>query len=123
MAENYYYMWEMVTSLTIIVLVTAYILHDRLKLRYTNLDEKTRSDKVERLNGIFQSILGVLALIGGNLWIYYILTHTIYISEELMGPNTFIPPILMGIIGLTVLVIGLKKRFSDNNLRDSKSIQ
>ena len=40
MGELYYYMWEFVTSVTIIILVAAYIIHDRLKLRYEKIEDE-----------------------------------------------------------------------------------
>jgi len=109
MAPNYYYMWEFVTSLTIIILIAAYIIHDRIKLRYENLDEKEKIRRTIRLGGVFQLILGILAMAGGTCWIIYMKTVKIYISPELEGFHNFIPPIIMGIIGIILFIVGLKK--------------
>ena len=95
MADNYYYMWEFVTSITIIILVAAYIINDRLKLRYDSLDEKERPRRINRTDSIMMSVLGILALFGGGGWVYYIKTHQIFISTELMGVDTFIPAIII----------------------------
>ena len=79
MADTYYYMWEFVTSVTIIILVAAYIIHDRLELRYDALDEKERTRRLNGLNSRMKLILGILAFFGGGSWIYYIKTHQIFV--------------------------------------------
>ena len=110
MADMYYYMWEMVTSLTIIILVAAYITHDRIRLRYEKIeDEARRTQKLQQLSRITMSILGSLAVIGGGGWMLFIKTHTIYISEELMGFHTYVPPIIMAAIGIVVLSLAAKR--------------
>ena len=43
MGELYYYMWEFVTSITIIILVIAYILYDRMTIRYEKLEENEKN--------------------------------------------------------------------------------
>ncbi|MGM0452823.1 MAG: hypothetical protein ACQERN_06640 [Thermodesulfobacteriota bacterium] len=110
MADMYYYMWEMVTSLTIIILVAAYIIHDRIRLRLEKIeDEKRRTQKLEQLSQMTRSILGGLAVVGGGAWMLFIKTHTIYISEELMGFHTYVPPIIMAVIGIVVLSLAAKR--------------
>lgn len=109
MAETYYYMWEFVTSITIIILVAAYIIHDRIRLRFEKLEEPERQQKITWLKGITMTILGVLAVIGGGSWVAYILTHRIYISEELAGFHDKVPGLIMALIGLVVLFYGIKK--------------
>ena len=109
MAETYYYMWEFVTSMTIIILVAAYIIHDRIRLRFEKLEEPERQQKITWLKGVTMTILGVLALIGGSSWVAYILTHKIYISEELAGFHDKVRGIIMVVIGLLVLFSGIKK--------------
>ncbi len=120
MADKYYYMWEFVTSVTIIILVAAYIIHDRLVLRYESLDKKEMPQRLNRLNSIMMSILGILAFLGGGCWIYYIKTHRIYITEELMGFHTFVPAIIMGSIGLLLIVLGIKKHISAGDIQNNK---
>ncbi len=112
MAESYYYMWEFVTSMTIIILVAAYIIHDRIKLRYQKFDEPERQRKINWLNGVTMTILGILAVIGGSSWVAYVLTHKIFISPELEGFHSKVPGLVMALIGLVVLVAGLKKYFN-----------
>ena len=114
MGELYYYVWEFVTSMTIIVLVAAYIIYDRMKLRYENLDEKERDLKLNRLNITTKLSLGLLATMGSLCWIYYILTHKLYISPELEGFHNLVPAIIMGIIGLILLAVSIKKHFQKN---------
>lgn len=109
MAESYYYMWEFVTSMTIIILVAAYIINDRIKLRYQKLEETERQRKINGLNGVTMTILGILAVIGGGSWVAYVLTHKIYISPELQGFHSKAPGLVMALIGLVVLAAGLKK--------------
>ncbi|MBS3759581.1 MAG: hypothetical protein KGY61_13075 [Desulfobacterales bacterium] len=109
MAESYYYMWEFVTSMTIIILVAAYIIHDRIKLRYQKLEEAESQRKINWLNGVTMTILGILAVLGGGSWVAYVLTHKIYISPELEGFHSKVPGLLMALIGLVVLVAGLRK--------------
>lgn len=109
MGELYYYMWEFVTSVTIIILVAAYIIHDRLKLRYEKLaDEAEKAFQLERLGMMTKIILGILAFVGGLGWIAYMQTHTIYISPELEGFHNLVPAIIMSVIGLLVLGGGIK---------------
>lgn len=115
MADSYYYMWEFVTSMTIIILVAAYIIHDRVRLRYAALEEKERLFKENRLNSITLLVLGALAAIGGVCWAYYANTHDIYITASLRGFHTILPGILMGIIGLILLAVGIKKYVSFEN--------
>jgi hypothetical protein len=111
MAPEYYYMWEFVTSLTIIILVAAYIIHDKMKQRYETLNEDEKSRRTVRLGGAFQLILGTLCVAGGIGWTIYMKTVKIYISPELEGFHNFIPPIVMGVIGLILLGVGAKKYF------------
>ncbi len=109
MAENYYYMWEFITSITIIVLVAAYIIHDQIRLRYQKLDEPDQHRKTARLNGITQTLLGAYAAIAGLCWVIYMQTHRIFISPELEGFHNLVPAILMGLIGILTFVTGLRK--------------
>ena len=109
MGELYYYVWEFVTSVTIIILVAAYIIHDRLKLRYEKLDEKERDMKLEQLSMKTRLILGLLAFLGGIAWILYMETHTLYISPELEGFHNLVPAIVMSVIGLIVFGGGFQK--------------
>jgi hypothetical protein len=111
MAPEYYYMWEFVTSMTIIILVAAYIVHDRIKQRYESLNEEEKNRRTNRLGGATQLILGVLAVVGGISWTIYMKTVKIYISPELEGFHNFVPPIIMGLIGLILLAAGGKKYF------------
>jgi hypothetical protein len=108
MGENYYYMWEFVTSVTIIILVAAYIAHDRLRLKFEKLDDAEKDLKLNRLGSMTRLILGVFASLGSIGWIVYMQTHTIFISPELEGFHNLVPPIIMGIIGLILLATGLK---------------
>ena len=110
MGELYYYMWEFVTSVTIIILVAAYIIHDRLKLRYEKIeDEIEKNTKRNNLGMKTRLILGVLAFFGGIAWIVYMETHTIYISPELEGFHNLVPAIVMSGIGLIVFGGAFKK--------------
>lgn len=109
MADNYYYMWEFITSVTIVVLVAAYIIHDRIRLRYDQLNETERRRKTLRLNGMTQTLLGAYAAVTGVGWIIYMQTHRIFVSPELEGFHNLVPAILMGGIGFVVLVFGLRK--------------
>ena len=110
MGELYYYVWEFVTSVTIIILVAAYIIHDRLKLRYEKLtDDAEKSAKLEQLSMKTRLILGVLAFFGGIAWIIYMETHTLYISPELEGFHNLVPAIIMSVIGLLVFGGGFQK--------------
>jgi L-asparagine transporter-like permease len=110
MGELYYYVWEFVTSVTIIILVAAYIIHDRLTLKYEKIeDEKEKNIKLEQLSIKAKIILGLLAFFGGLGWMYYMQTHTLYISPELEGFHNLIPAIIMGITGLIVFAGGVKK--------------
>lgn len=109
MGDLYYYVWEFVTSVTILVLVTAYIIHDRLKLRYEKLDEKKRDIKMKQLSMQTRLILGLLAFFGGLAWIFYMQTHTLYISPELKGFHNLVPAIVMSVIGLIVFGGGFQK--------------
>jgi hypothetical protein len=115
MAPEYYYMWEFVTSLTIIILVAAYIIHDRIKQRYESLPEEEKNRRTLRLGGATQLILGVLCVAGGISWTVYMKTVKIYISPELEGFHNFIPPIVMGAIGLVLLAAGATKYFMERN--------
>jgi hypothetical protein len=115
MADSYYYMWEFVTSMTILILVAAYIIHDRIRLRYAALDEKERLSKENRLNSITMLVLGACAAVGGACWAYYANTHEIYITASLRGFHTILPGILMGIVGLILLAVGAKKYLSAGN--------
>jgi ABC-type nickel/cobalt efflux system permease component RcnA len=115
MAPEYYYMWEFVTSLTIIILIAAYIIFDKVKQRFESLNEEEKNMRALRLTAATQLILGILAVIGGASWAVYMKTVKIYISPELEGFHNFIPPIVMGAIGLTLLVAGVKKFFMQRN--------
>ncbi len=109
MGELYYYVWEFVTSVTIIVLVAAYIIHDRLTLRYEKLEENEKNLKLERLSMMTRIILGVMAFLGGLGWMFYMQTHTLFISPELEGFHNMVPAIVMGVIGLIVFAGGIQK--------------
>ena len=110
MADTYYYMWEFVTSMTIIILVVAYIINDRIKIRFQKkFEEPERQRKINWLNGITMTIVGFLALVGGAGWVLFVLTHKIYITEELAGFHDKVPGIIMALIGLIVLTAGIKK--------------
>jgi len=109
MGELYYYVWEFVTSVTIIVLVAAYIIHDRLTLKYEKLEEDEKNLKLDRLSMKTKTILGLMAFLGGLGWIFYMQTHTLYISPELEGFHNLVPAIVMSFIGLIVLGGGLQK--------------
>jgi formate hydrogenlyase subunit 3/multisubunit Na+/H+ antiporter MnhD subunit len=109
MGELYYYVWEFVTSVTIIILVAAYIIHDRLTLKYEKLDEKESALKLDRLSMRIRITLGLIAFFGGLGWMYYMQTHTLYISKELEGFHNLVPAIIMSVIGLIVLGGGIQK--------------
>jgi len=109
MGELYYYVWEFVTSVTIIILVAAYIIHDRLTLKYEKLEENEKRLKLERLSMMTKMTLGIMAFLGGLGWIYYMQTHTLYISKELEGFHNLVPAIIMSVIGLIVLGGGIQK--------------
>jgi FtsH-binding integral membrane protein len=110
MGELYYYMWEFVTSITIIILVTAYIVYDRMTIRYEKLEENEKNLKLTQLSIKTKIILGLLAFFGGIAWVIFMQTHTIYISPELEGFHNLVPAIVMGVIGLIVFAGGVKKQ-------------
>ncbi len=110
MGELYYYVWEFVTSVTIIILVVAYIIHDQLTLKYEKLEDDEKKRKLEQLSIKTKIILGLLAFFGGIAWIAYMQTHTLYISPELEGFHNLVPAIVMGVIGLIVFAGGIKKQ-------------
>ena len=109
MGELYYYVWEFVTSVTIIILVAAYIIHDRLTIKYEKLDENEKKLKLDRLSMMTKRTLGLMAILGSLGWIFYMQTHTLFISPELEGFHNLVPAIVMGVIGLIVLAGGVKK--------------
>ena len=111
MGELYYYMWEFVTSITIIILVIAYIVYDRMTIRYEKLEENEKNLKLTQLSIIAKITLGLLAFSGGIAWVIFMQTHTIYISPELEGFHNLVPAIVMSVIGLIVLGGGIKKYF------------
>ena len=110
MADLYFYVWEFVTSVTIIILVAAYIINDQLKIRYEKLEGKEKSAKLHSLSVRMRVTLGTIATLGGICWFYYIQTHTLFISKELEGPHNYYPAVTMSVIGLIVLATGIKKR-------------
>jgi len=110
MAPEYYYMWEFITSITIIILVAAYILYDQLMIRYNKLPEAERAPKILKLKRITAFILGGYALLGGLGWTWYIATHRIFITESLMGPDVYAPAGIMAIIGVFVIVKEMVKK-------------
>jgi len=112
MGENYYYMWETVTSITILILIAAYVIHSTIRKRYEALDEAEKNKKTVRLGGAFQLGLGLIAAAGCAFWIYYLKTVKIYISPELEGFYNYTPPIVIGIIGLILLAASAKKYFT-----------
>ena len=109
MADAYFHMWVTVTSLVIIVLVLAYIIYDRIVIRYEKLIEQECSEKTDRLNSITMAVIGACGAFGGSWWYWYLQTHEIYITKSLRGFHDDAPALLMGIIGLFLLVIGLKR--------------
>ena len=115
MADLYFNIWITVTSLTIIVLVTAYIIYNQITLSYQSLDESEKNIRTQRLKRKMMIILGGLAVIGSISWIYYIQTHKIYITKELRGFHDIVPGIIMGTIGLIVLITGIKQCDSGSN--------
>ena len=110
MGELYYYMWEFVTSITIIILVIAYIVYDRMTIRYEKLEENEKTLKLTQLSIKTKITLGLLAFSGGIAWFIFMQTHTIYISPELEGFHNLVPAIVMGLIGLIVFAGGVKKQ-------------
>jgi len=116
MAENYYYMWETVTSVTILVLIIAYFIYDRLRIRYEALDDGEREHLMNKLNSNTQLVLGLLAIIGSGAWMFYMKTTKIYITPELEGFHNYTPAIAMGVIGLIVFILGLKNRFAAKDM-------
>lgn len=112
MGELYYYMWEFVTSVSIIVLVAAYIIYDRLKLRYEKSGDNEKSGKLDRLNQATRMVLGGIFFLGGLGWILFMQTHTIYISPELEGFHNLIPAIVMSAVGALVFGGGIRKYLS-----------
>ena len=110
MADHYFYVWEFVTSITIIILVAAYIINDQLKIRYEKLEEKERDAKLHQLGVRMRVGIGTIATLGGICWFYYIHTHTLFITKELEGPHNYYPAVIMSVIGLIVLTTGIKKR-------------
>jgi hypothetical protein len=104
-----------VTSVTIIILVAAYILHDRLRIRYEKLDDNEKINKLDRLNQVSRMTLGLLAFFGGLAWILFMKTHTIYISPELEGFHNLIPAIVMSAVGVLLVGGGIRKYFSTGN--------
>lgn len=112
MGELYYYMWEFVTSITIIILVIAYIVYDRMTIRYEKLEENEKNLKLTQLSIKTKIALGLLAFSGGIAWVIFMQTHTIYISPELEGFHNLVPAIVMGLIGLIVFAGGIKKHLN-----------
>jgi multisubunit Na+/H+ antiporter MnhB subunit len=102
-------MWEFVTSITIIILVIAYIVYDRMTIRYEKLEENEKNLKLTQLSIKTKIIIGLLAFSGGIAWVIFMQTHTIYISPELEGFHNLVPAIVMGVIGLIVLAGGIQK--------------
>jgi hypothetical protein len=115
MADLYYHVWVTVTSLTIIILVAAYIIYDRIALSYQSLAESEKAIRLRRLDSLTRIILGSLAFFGSAYWILYIQTHEIYITKELRGFHDIAPGIIMGTIGLIALVQGIRKRSAGGN--------
>ena len=115
MADLYFYMWEFVTSMTIIILVAAYIIYDRFKIRYEALPEKEQTAKLHQLGVKTRMVLGPTFLIGGLGWLYFIHTQTLFISKELEGPHNYTPAIIMAIIGLIVFVAGIQKQYQKHS--------
>jgi formate hydrogenlyase subunit 3/multisubunit Na+/H+ antiporter MnhD subunit len=115
MADLYYHVWVTVTSLTIIILVAAYIIYDRIALSYQSLEETEKAARMQRLNSMTMIILGFLAFIGSIYWILYIQTHEIYITKELRGFHDIAPGIIMGTIGLISLAAGIRKHAAGNS--------
>lgn len=114
MADLYYHMWVTVTSLVIIVLVFAYIIHDRFSMRYEALPEAEQAPKMNRLNSKVMTILGILGLIGGICWEWFLQTHEIYITKSLRGFHDDAPALLMAGIGLIMIIAGIRKSRSNN---------
>lgn len=110
MADLYFHVWVTVTSLTIIILVAAYIIYDRIALSYQSLEETEKAARMRRLNSITMIILGGLAFTGSAYWIFFVQTHEIYITKELRGFHDILPGLIMGGIGLIVLIQGIRKR-------------
>ena len=115
MADLYYHVWVTVTSLTIIILVAAYIIYDRIALSYQSLEAAEKASRMQRLNSSTMIILGFLAFIGSAYWILFIQTHEIYITKELRGFHDIAPGIIMGTIGLIALIAGIRKRSAGSN--------
>jgi hypothetical protein len=110
MADLYYHVWVTVTSLTIIILVAAYIIYDRIALSYQSLEEAEKTVRMKRLNSTTRIVLGAMAVIGSAYWIYYVQTHEIYITKELRGFHDIAPGIIMGAIGLIAFIKGIRQR-------------
>ncbi|MDY6903216.1 MAG: hypothetical protein SWH61_00890 [Thermodesulfobacteriota bacterium] len=114
MADLYFLVWETVTSLTIILLVVAYIVYSRMAGPIEAIDNE--DEKTARLNSLkakTRSIVGGLFLMGGIIWLYYIQTHEIYITKSLRGPHDMAPPIIMSLIGLVLLGLGIRQLRTD----------
>jgi hypothetical protein len=112
MADLYYHMWVTVTSLVIIVLVFAYIIHDRLSIRYEALAESEREQKMNQLNSKVMTTLGVMGLLGGGYWFWFLQTHEIYITKSLRGFHDDAPALIMAGIGLIMIIVGIRKKRS-----------
>ena len=115
MADLYFHVWVTVTCFTIIILVIAYFIYNRITLSYQSLKESEKIVRAIRLNSKMMIILGGLAVIGSTYWVYYTQTHEIYISKELRGFHDILPGIIMGTVGLVVFIIGIKKRSAGSN--------
>lgn len=110
MADMYFIVWETVTSLMIMLLLVAYIVYSRMAARYNAIaDETKKNARIGNLKAKTRMILGGLLFIGGLYWLYFIQTHEIYITKSLRGPHDMAPPIIMSLIGLAVLVAGLRQ--------------
>lgn len=118
MAALYYHVWVTVTSLTIIILVVAYIVYDRISLSYQSLEETEKAAHMQRLNSTTRIVLGVMAVVGSACWIYYVQTHEIYITKELRGFHDILPGIIMGTIGLIAFILGIRQRSAGNGQQD-----
>ena len=110
MGALYYYTWEFVTSVTIIILVVAYIIYDRLTIKYEALEDETEKARMmDRLSMKTKITLGLMAFFGGIAWLVFIKTHKLFISPELEGFHNLVPAIIMSVIGLIVFGGGVQK--------------
>lgn len=110
MADAYFYLWEFAVSLTIIVLVAAFMIHERCNKALQTLPEGERQAKRERLHSYTLLGLGGYAMLGGLAWLICVAPRDILVSPGLYGFHVKIPGAVAALVGLFLLVLAWKKQ-------------